>query len=73
MILTTLGSKGLQRLNYKVLTYAEHWKKKLEENRNFLLLEEKINKTDESKRPGRPTTSEELSWIDGSFRKLNID
>ena len=53
--------------------YIGYWKKKVEDNRDFLMREEKINKADESKRAGRPKTSRELFGIEGSFRKLNVD
>ncbi len=49
-----------------------YWKKKLEDNRDFLLQQEKY-RSDESKRPGKPKTTEEIFGIEGSFRKLNVD
>ena len=57
--------------NESVITTA-HWKNKCEENRDFLIAQTKM-KSDESKRPGRPKTSDELFGIEGSFRKLNVD
>ncbi|KAK2710311.1 hypothetical protein QYM36_013832 [Artemia franciscana] len=50
-------------------------KEKVLESRDFLIQEEKY-KSIESKRPGKPKTSEDLFGIvgvDGSFRRLNID
>lgn len=48
------------------------WKKKCEENRVFLIEQEKV-KADELKRPGQAKTSAQLFGIEGSFRKLNVD
>ncbi|XP_067006985.2 alpha-tocopherol transfer protein-like [Anabrus simplex] len=50
----------------------ESWKKQLVENRDFFLKEESVF-TDESKRPGKPKTTEDLFGMEGSFRSLNID
>ena len=51
---------------------AAIWKKKCEDRREFLIAQSKM-KSDESRRPGRPKTSDELFGIEGSFRKLNVD
>lgn len=51
---------------------AAHWKQKVEENRLFLMEQEKY-RSDETKRPGKPKTADELFGIEGSFRKLNVD
>ncbi|KAI4504154.1 hypothetical protein M0802_000625 [Mischocyttarus mexicanus] len=52
------------------------WRKKIERNRDFVLREEKLSRTDESVR--LPDTKPsgiflELNGVQGSFRKLNID
>ncbi|XP_043267889.1 alpha-tocopherol transfer protein-like [Venturia canescens] len=51
------------------------WKKKIEKNRDWYLREEKLSRTDEKVR--LPTSAsalaKELSGLQGSFRKLNID
>lgn len=54
------------------ITKIAYWKKKCEDHREFLIAQSKM-KTDESKRPGKPKTSDELFGIEGSFRKLNVD
>ncbi|GAB6030506.1 hypothetical protein CHUAL_007368 [Chamberlinius hualienensis] len=51
---------------------AERTLKDLLTYRDFFLDDEKYN-VDESKRPGKPKTQEDLFGVDGSFRKLNID
>lgn len=50
-----------------------YWKKKAEDNREFLLRQEIIFRADESKRIGRPKTAQELFGIEGSFRQLTVD
>ena len=52
--------------------FIAHWKKKVEENRDFLMEQEKY-RSDESKRIGKPKTADELFGMEGSFRKLNLD
>ena len=54
------------------LKWTAFWKKKAENNRQWLMEREQM-KSDEKKRPGRPKTSEEMFGIEGSFRKLNVD
>ncbi|EFX74067.1 hypothetical protein DAPPUDRAFT_307513 [Daphnia pulex] len=51
---------------------TDFWKKKVEDNRDFLLQQQKYL-ADESKRFGKPKTTEELFGIEGSFRKLAVD
>ncbi|XP_046638354.1 retinaldehyde-binding protein 1-like [Daphnia pulicaria] len=58
--------------NSSVAELSAYWKKKCEDRRDFLIATSKM-RSDESKRPGRPKTSDELFGIEGSFRKLNVD
>lgn len=55
-----------------LVSFTDFWKKKVEDNRDFLLRQQKYI-ADESKRVGKPKTSEELFGIEGSFRKLEVD
>lgn len=50
----------------------DYWKRKCEDQRDLLIAQSQV-KSDETKRPGRPKTSQELFGIEGSFRKLNVD
>jgi len=61
---------GGQGLSISELT--AHWKKQAEDNSKLLMEREKFY-ADESKRPGKPKTAQELFGIEGSFRKLEID
>ena len=56
----------------KVQTYLDPWIKALEDNLSWFNEQENI-KADESKRPGKPTTYEDLFGVDGSFKQLSID
>ena len=51
---------------------TNYWKKKCESRSEWLMQRENM-KTDESRRPGEPQTSETMFGMVGSFRKLNVD
>ncbi|XP_046456586.1 retinol-binding protein pinta-like [Daphnia pulex] len=49
------------------------WKQKVEEQRDSLMESERNLRVDESRRPGKAKTAQDIFGIEGSFRKLNID
>ncbi|XP_026324459.1 retinol-binding protein pinta-like [Hyposmocoma kahamanoa] len=51
---------------------VDHWKKKVQEYSSWLEEDEKYG-TDESKRPGKPKTAEDMFGLEGSFRQLQVD
>ncbi|GBP41120.1 Alpha-tocopherol transfer protein [Eumeta japonica] len=51
---------------------AEYWVQKIEEYKSWMQQELSFG-TDESKRPGRPTTAADMFGVEGSFRKLELD
>lgn len=53
----------------------DSWRKKIEKNRDWLLREEKLSRSNESARllTSKSSITSELNGIQGSFRKLNID
>lgn len=51
---------------------SDYWVKKVEEYKEWLDEEENYG-TDESKRPGKPKTSEDMFGVEGSFRQLQVD
>lgn len=55
-----------------VICFVEFYKTKMESYRDWFLEDSKFG-CDESKRPGKPKTVEELFGMEGSFRKLTVD
>lgn len=51
---------------------AEQWMRKLEGYKDWFMEQESV-KADESKRPGKPQSYDDLFGVEGSFRKLAID
>ncbi|XP_071443192.1 retinol-binding protein pinta-like [Hetaerina americana] len=51
---------------------TKKWKKEIENARDWFLDDEKY-KSDESKRPGKPKTYEDMFGMKGSFRQLSVD
>jgi hypothetical protein len=51
---------------------AEEWMKKMESYKEWFAEQENV-KADESKRPGKPKTHDDLFGMEGSFRQLTID
>lgn len=47
--------------------------KKLVEHREWFLQDEKTQRIDESKRPGKAKSATDLFGAEGSFKKLDID
>lgn len=58
--------------NYFSELFSDQWLKKLESYKDWFLQQEEV-KADESKRPGKPKTHDDLFGVEGSFRKLVID
>lgn len=50
----------------------EEWQKKMESYKEWFAEQENV-KADESKRPGKPKTHDDLFGMEGSFRQLTID
>lgn len=57
---------------YLFLLFLDYWKKKVEEYSAWLKEDEQFG-TDETKRVGKPRTSEDMFGVEGSFRKLEVD
>ena len=53
--------------------FADMWKQKVEDKRDFLIELEKNFRVDESRRPGKAKTVQDIFGIEGSFRKLDVD
>jgi hypothetical protein len=51
---------------------TEAWVAKLDAYNDWYLAEAEF-KVDESKRPGKPKTQQDLFGLEGSFRQLNVD
>ena len=52
--------------------FSEQWYEKLVSYREWFIEQENI-KADESRRPGKPKTHDDLFGMEGSFKQLSID
>ncbi|XP_075992123.1 alpha-tocopherol transfer protein-like [Anticarsia gemmatalis] len=55
-----------------VAEITEYWRNKVKEYSSWLT-EDELYGSDESKRPGKPKTSEDMFGVEGSFRQLDFD
>lgn len=55
-----------------LISVPEDWMKKMETYKEWFAEQENV-KADESKRPGKPKTHDDLFGMEGSFRQLTID
>ncbi|KAJ9583065.1 hypothetical protein L9F63_022587 [Diploptera punctata] len=56
----------------EIVKHNEMWKRKLEENKEWILERENM-KSDEKRRPGKVLETGDIFGFEGSFRKLDLD
>lgn len=59
-------------VSIQITSVSEQWYEKLVSYRDWFASQESI-KADETKRPGKPKTHDDLFGMEGSFKQLSID